>query len=289
MTTKFKKRKTEEGPTIIEDDKEDKASVQRTSKIDQWWIEDYPEHGEAMPGPYPSGIEQTIPEYTYKPEELKFSGFSSMYKHAFGGQLLPWHEVKASNGILMYRSELKSEKNRNLQTYYYSGWAEPTRGNCPICGASGPLGRFCANGCKDPWESREKIEDAWEAGDFDKISYCGEDFGGTQWYNLPQEEDPLGISKWACESNRSRYWIIMTPDQRAIIDAELWAEVFYDMPAYRAIIMEYLGEDPPTRRAIVPSNLVKWDEENWTFDGPHGGQWEWSGADRLVVPENSNQ
>ena len=249
----YKKRKVDEKLTI-EEEEANKASAHRTLKIDRWWVENYQKYGNFTPCAHYYGQEmiEEVFHPTYKPEELKFSGYSPAYEWSFGGLLLPWHEVKAKNGILLYPEELKKEENRNLQTYYYSGRAEPTRGNCPICGASGPLGEMCQNRCKDPWESRESMQILTEY---------------KTWYNLHPSQDPLGISKWACGSFYSHYWAIMTPDKRAIIDPELWAEIFYDMPPYKTIIMEYLGEDAPTRRGKVKSRQPKRHDENWSFDG----------------------
>ena len=129
----YKKRKVDEDLTIDEEEA-NKASAHRTLKIDRWWVENYQKYGNFTPSahyyraPYENGHEiiEEVEHPDYKPEELKFSGYSPAYEWSFGGLLLPWHEVKAKNGILLYPEELKKEENRNLQTYYYSGRAEPT-------------------------------------------------------------------------------------------------------------------------------------------------------------------
>ena len=261
--TMNKKRKTDEGATVEEEKDKDKVSAQRTLAIDKWWIEDYPLYGEYKPIEAPDGKSffESVPG---RPKNThKFSGYSPMYEHSFDRKLLPWHEVKAGNGILLYPHELRSERNLRLQTYYYGGRAEPTRGNCPICGASGPLLGYCQNGCKDPWESRIRYRDYF--GNYEER--------GEVYDNLAPEKDPLGISRWACKSLTSRYWPILMPNKKAIIDPELWAELFYDMPIYKVKICEYLEAVTPSRRGEVRSDQDKSADEPWSFDGDPRYHW----------------
>ena len=84
--------------------------------------------------------------------ERRFLGFSKSYYHAFGGRLLPCHEVKAQNGIVWLKNEALMIENTTKCGFSKKtgrqGWAVPTRGNCMVCGGSGPVGRNCQNGCR---------------------------------------------------------------------------------------------------------------------------------------------
>ena len=85
------------------------------------------------------------------------------YSAANWGKLLPWHEVKACNGIVWKHDEAFLTENAEKCSYAglvpffgkdhdrkditMSNYSIPTRGNCKECGANGPLGNLCINMC----------------------------------------------------------------------------------------------------------------------------------------------
>ena len=67
--------------------------------------------------------------------------FQGMTKSPY---LTPSQEVKAQNGYVWRTSDERRAKNRHKCSYLKP---VPSRGNCPMCGRSGPLGHFCSNQC----------------------------------------------------------------------------------------------------------------------------------------------
>ena len=139
------------------------------------------------------------------------------YGVANRGKLLPWHEVKACNGIVWKHDEAFLTENADKCEYVgpreyiecgnevlssTSDYAIPTRGNCKECGANGPLLKECINMCayiprKDMIRDKEIIE-----------------------------EYPF-LKKWMVdhkdEYKRSRYQMMLTPDYGGIVDAEFFS------------------------------------------------------------------
>ena len=94
-------------------------------------------------------------------EHAIFPNYSVHYYLANNGRLLPWHEVKACNGIVWRHRETYLTENEDKCAYVgpprkkckydygpgKSDYAIPTRGNCPVCGGNGPLAQICVNQC----------------------------------------------------------------------------------------------------------------------------------------------
>ena len=60
-------------------------------------------------------------------------------------------EVKARNGYIF--TQFDKERKKNIANCSYER-PLPTRGNCVMCGRSGPLGKCCSNGCTyERWAS----------------------------------------------------------------------------------------------------------------------------------------
>ena len=112
-------------------------------------------------------------------------------------------EVKAENGFVWRRQDLNSEDNKLKCSY---SRPVPTRGNCVMCGRSGALGWECSNRCRYDKMTARVIKDQAK----DQV---------TQYQDNPD----LEIQKNA----RSKYRIMMTPEQENIIDAEFFAELMY--------------------------------------------------------------
>ena len=81
----------------------------------------------------------------FKVDELIFpKGDSWKYAKEFGQNIRACDEVRATNGIIFTKKDYKSPENKRKSNYRY---AYPTRGNCSVCGQSGPLGHLCMHGC----------------------------------------------------------------------------------------------------------------------------------------------
>ena len=65
--------------------------------------------------------------------------------------LQPKDEVKARNGYIF--TKFDKERKKNITNCSYER-PLPSRGNCVMCGRSGPLGECCTNGCTyERWAS----------------------------------------------------------------------------------------------------------------------------------------
>ena len=153
-----------------------------------------------------------------------FMGFSKAYYNAFGGRLLPCHEVKAQNGIVWFKDEAFMMENTTKCGYSKmadrQGWAVPTRGNCMVCGGSGPVGRDCQNGCRIATNEDTRKTDRF-------------------WSFLREPTD-----KWTKDDGWSYYQLIKMPNDGGIIDAELFAEANYDDSDITTTILLYLKIKP---------------------------------------------
>ena len=97
----------------------------------------------------------------------------------------------------------RNERKKNIENCSYER-PLPSRGNCVMCGRSGPLGECCTNGCTyERWAS-ESLN--WAA---QKRKY---------------KNDPnLDIK----EGHPTTYRIFLTPKMGNMIDAVYWAEMMY--------------------------------------------------------------
>ena len=166
--------------------------------------------------------------------EKIFPYYHNEYYLQAKGNLLPWHEVKAINGIIWKYEEAYLTQNRELCTYarkpmrnWGGGWytyAIPTRGNCERCGANGPLGRRCHNGCTHI---------------------------GLRYNNKDSFKDH--ILKWSkkqhfdegekVRSRRCIFKMMKTPGNKGVIDAEFYSEACFvnSSDEINRMILGYVG------------------------------------------------
>ena len=119
--------------------------------------------------------------------------------------LRPQDEVRAQNGYVWLPEDRSRDTNWAKCTYLRP---VPTRGNCVICGRSGPLGGFCSNGCKYDEVSNENVQGL----------DCLKERATTY-----QEDGDLNIKP----NERSQYRMILTPRHNNVIDAVHFAELMY--------------------------------------------------------------
>ena len=112
-------------------------------------------------------------------------------------------EVKARNGFVWCRSDTERAKNAEKCSYRRP---IPTRGNCVMCGRSGPLGQYCSNRCRYDKMSRSTLR---------KSAHQRE-------VNYKTDPD-LQIKK----NGKSQYRIMLTPDNENMIDAVYFANMMY--------------------------------------------------------------
>ena len=110
-------------------------------------------------------------------------------------------EFKAKNGYIFTKADKDRKKNITNCSYERP---LPSRGNCCMCGRSGPLGEPCTNGCKyERWAS-------------DSLNWAAQE---RKYKNDPdlalQAGDP------------TTYRIFLTPKKGNMIDAVYWAEMMY--------------------------------------------------------------
>ena len=164
--------------------------------------------------------DHTCTSWNMSSNNFIFLGFSKAYYKAFGGRLLPCHEVKAQNGIVWLKNEALMIENTTKCGYSKEfdrqGWAIPTRGNCMVCGGSGPVGRNCQNGCRIATNEETRKKDRF-------------------WSFLREPTD-----EWTKDDGWSYYQLIKMPNDGGIIDAELFAEANYDDLDITTTIMSYL-------------------------------------------------
>ena len=160
------------------------------------------------------------------------------------GKLLPWHEVKAFNGIVWKHKEAFLTENADKCSYVGSGefgdqsdYAIPTRGNCRECGANGPLGKICINMCM-----------------YVPTKYMVRDKEDKEKYPF--------LKKWIGEDRyeykRAKYQMMMTPDKEGIVDAEFFSLACAKVPEtdVERNVMNFLSQKHKIR-ARVSSCLMK--------------------------------
>ena len=171
------------------------------------------------------------------------------------GHLLPWHEVKAINGIVWKHEEAYLTQNKDICSYvrknsqpgrnYWSNYAIPTRGNCERCGANGPLGRRCHNKCT-------------EIG----LQYNSEDSFNEhilKWSRKQNNDEGEEVSVRGCT-----FELMLTPDNKGIIDAEFYSEAcFVDSnDEVNRLIFRYFGYEA---RGRVSPRLQRFEYLPWRY------------------------
>ena len=211
----------------------------------------------------------------YTDKEKIFPHFSIEYYLNTKGNLLPWHEVKAINGIVWKYDEAYLTQNKDICSYVRGGssmwgssrtdYAIPTRGNCLKCGANGALGQRCHNMCT-------------EIG----IEYTSDDSRSEhflKWSRKQCEDEGEKVSRTGCI-----FQLMKTPDNKGIIDAKFYSEACFvnSKSKIDRLILSYVGYEargrvsPRLQRSYcMPYRLkhflereehvcsLKTDDENW--------------------------
>ena len=122
--------------------------------------------------------------------------------------LTPKQEVKAQNGYVWCSQDKRRAKNKMKCSYPVP---VPSRGNCPMCGRSGPLGHPCSNYCVMTEVSVSGLIDAA----LDRKELRSSEY----------EDDPdLDIK----QGDRSKYRIMLTPKNERKLDAYMFSEMNYN-------------------------------------------------------------
>jgi len=120
--------------------------------------------------------------------------------------LLPRDEVRPRNGFVWLPSDRTRRRNIEKCTYIRP---LPSRGNCVMCGRSGPLGQHCSNGCVYDRVSVDNIKE------LDTVPERSDVF---------EEDADLHIQMGA----PVQYRLISTPKHNNVIDAVYFAELMYN-------------------------------------------------------------
>ena len=170
--------------------------------------------------------------------------------------LLPRDEVRARNGYVWLDEDWMRKCNIDKCTYLRP---VPTRGNCVRCGKSGPLGRFCSNGCK-----------------YDEVSDANlmEMVSPPERSNDYQEDGDLQIKP----NERVHYRMILTPKHNNVIDAVHFAETLYqgvspDAENYEAWSRR-TEKFKNRKHDRIPANEQRW-EDPFMFQFPLDKGCDW--------------
>lgn len=149
-----------------------------------------------------------------------------------GGKLRQCNEIKASNGIVFSENDLMDPKNKRKCNYRN---VVPTRGNCRMCGQSGPLGHECTHGCL------LGVVCAPTATGCDKEDSNDKD---KEQHLLTEATDDYN------NNVVSKYVVMRTPNEELLIDANFFANYMY----------KGVDGEPWIPFADVPQNLKKHKE-----------------------------
>ena len=170
----------------------------------------------------------------YTNKEKIFPHYHNEYYLNTKGNLLPWHEVKAINGIVWKYDEAYLTQNKDICSYVRGGssmwgssrteYAIPTRGNCIKCGANGALGKRCHNMCTEIG-----IQYASEDSRFEHI---------LKWSRKQHQVEGGKVSDSGCI-----FKLMKTPDNKGIIDAEFYSEACFvnSESEIDRLILSYVG------------------------------------------------
>ena len=158
--------------------------------------------------------------------------------------LRPRDEIRARNGYVFSKED--KDRKRNIERCTYSR-PIPSRGNCCMCGRSGPLGEECTNGCSyERWAAEDLV---WAA---EERKY--------------QDDPDLHIKA----GDPTTYRILLTPEKSNMIDAVYWAEMMYqgvhpEQDNYKEF-MRKSKEERGRRHDKIKSSQEKWvDPWLWQF------------------------
>ena len=165
-------------------------------------------------------------------------------------------EVRARNGYVWLDDDRLRQANIEKCTYIRP---VPTRGNCVRCGRSGPLGKFCSNGC---------IYD--EISDENLLGLASPPERSTSY----QEDGDLQIKP----NERVHYRMILTPKHNNVIDAVHFAETMYqgvdkDAENYEAWSRR-TDKFKNRKHDKIPANEQRWqDPFTFQFQMDEGCDW----------------
>ena len=161
-------------------------------------------------------------------------------------------KVKAKNGYIFTMADKNRKKNIENCSYERP---LPSRGNCCMCGRSGPLGETCTNGCKyESWASENLNLAAKE----------------RQYKNDPDLAIQAG--------DPTNYRIFLTPKKGNMIDAVYWAEMMYqgvheEQENYREFSQKP-KEEREKKHDKIRADLEKWEDPwLWVFRLHDDCQW----------------
>ena len=153
-------------------------------------------------------------------------------------------EIRAKNGYIFTKTD--KDRKRNKERCQYER-PIPSRGNCAMCGRSGPLGERCSNKCTyERWASESLV---WAA------------------QERQYKDDPDLDLKEGCPTT---YRILLTPEKGNMIDAVYWAEMMYqgvheEQDNYQEF-MRKPKEFRQRRHDRIRSDQKKWvDPWLWVF------------------------
>ena len=181
-------------------------------------------------------------------EHAIFANYSIHYYSAYNGRLLPWHEVKACNGIVWRHRETYLTENEDKCAYVgpprkkckydygpgKSDYAIHTRGNCLVCGGNGPLARRCINKCN--YIPKEKMKNR-------KKKYEGQHSLIFEW-----------VDNGEASKGKSIYRMMRTPDNKGVVDAEFYSEACFKEPKsdLEHYIMSFANKEYKARARVSP-------------------------------------
>ena len=156
--------------------------------------------------------------------------------------LHPEDEVRAYNGYVLLPEDCRRNANINKCTYLRP---VPTRGNCVMCGRSGPLGGFCSNGCKYDEVSNDNVQG------LESLKERSREY---------QEDGDLNIKP----NERVQYRMILTPKHSNVIDAVHFAELMHkgvdeEAEQYEAWIRR-TEKFRMRKHDKIPANEDRWED-----------------------------
>ena len=179
--------------------------------------------------------------------------------------LRPRDEIRAKNGYVFTQADKERKKNRDRCQYERP---IPSRGNCAMCGRSGPLGEECSNGCK--YES-------WAVEDHNEVTAVERRY---------RDDPDLCIT----EGTPCAYRILLTPKKANMIDAVYWAEIMYqgvheDQENYREF-RRRSKEERDRKHDRIRSDQEKWEDPwVWQFRLHQDCQW-WANVKAVSATED---
>ena len=193
---------------------------------------------ELTQNPYIDLVDSSEDEDDNQPDVRVFQAPSGYPKY-----LRARDKIRAKNGYVFTQYDKDRHRNKIRCSYERP---IPTRGNCAMCGRSGPLGEDCSNGCKyESWAVEE--HNAMTAEE-------------RQYRDDPDLNIRVGTP--------CAYRILLSPKKGNMIDAVYWAKIMYqgvheDQENFRDF-RRRSKEERERKHDRVRSDQEKW-EDPWIF------------------------